>query len=511
MDIVKKTSEYVLIAGLVLCATIYSTQTIVKRLPVRDIAWALTAVVLIILVTTRRIDFSILKRWIFPAFAGYLLFSVASFGKAVNFGEWFYDVSRTALMIIYLFLAVLVIKKDIARYVMLLAVVLGIYGLWCYPVTIMGNRNFWGQANFLMLVFCVYSIFNYKSFWRYASLVGGALACANIYFSRNKASWLACVMFVLAISIFYRKAFVVMALLIVVVVGLLLISPEKYGVMNSLIIRLEQWRETLIMTRDNFMVGAGNWKIAINNYAYDFKSCPEASKTLVYKSPHNDYLWVMAETSIFGLFFYLAIFALGLFYAYKSHNVFIFAGIVGYMTIAFFSFPRERDFHSMVLILLLALALKGYHIRSEYYIPKLFFCSVSLLVMGIVLVNFGIRYVSEVNCRRSRISSNNEPQKALEYLSNISILTTLDYYTTPYYFHRANLHDRLGNKKAALIDYERACAANPGYIYAQASLGRAYFYEGKISKAIECYKKALAIRPDYGLARENIRIIKDSI
>lgn len=504
MDILKK---YTLIVGLVLCATIYSTETLVKRVPVRDIVWVLTAVVLTILLTARgKIDFSVLKRWIFPVFWGYLLFSLVSGFKAVNFGEWFYDISRTVLMMVYLFLAVSVIKEGIAKPIVILTIGLALYGLALWPVSTMGNKNFWGQANFLLLIFCLYSAFHYKSIWQQIGIVGGWLAFANILISQSKAVWLACIVFALAISVFYRKTFLIAVVLIMFTGVVFLIFPKRIGLRSSFAIRIDQWRETLRMTKDNFMVGAGNWKIAVNDYGYNFKASPNAQLTEFFKSPHNDYLWVLAEKSIFGLFFYLAIFALGLFYAYKSHNVVIFAGLVGYMTFAFFSFPRERAFHSMFLVLLLAVAVNGYHIKSDFYIPKPVFCIVTLLVLGAVLVSFHARYVGEANCEKARRAET--PQKALEYLANISPLATLDYYTRPYHWHRANLHSKLGNEEEAFRDYKRAYEMNPGNIYILASLGRAFYRNGQPLRAVKCYEKVLRVRPDFELAKYNLAMIK---
>ncbi|KKN74428.1 hypothetical protein LCGC14_0390480 [marine sediment metagenome] len=507
MDILKKTTEYTLIAGLVLCATLYSTETLVKRVPARDIAWCLTAIVLVL--TIRRIDFSVLKQWIFPAFAGYLIVTLISGYFAANFGEWYYDCSRTSLMMVYLFLAVSVIDKDIAKPIIILAIGLGVYGLMFWPVATMGNKNFWGQANFLMLVLCVYSIFHYKGFWQQIGLAGGWLAFANILVSRPKSVWLACIVFVLAVSVFYRKAFLIAVVLTVVVGGVFLIFPEKVGLPSSLTIRLEQWRETLRMTEDNFMVGAGNWKIAVNDYAYNLKASPEAGMTQFFKSPHNDYLWVLAEKSIFGLFFYIAIFALGLFYAYKSRNVFIFAGLAGYMTIAFFSFPQERPFPSMFLVLLLALAVKGYHIKSKFRFPRPVFYIVALSILGAGMVSFHARYVGQVNYRRARFETTYP--RAIERLSNISVFSTLDHYTTPYYWLRASLQAKAGNKEESLKDYKLAVEANPGNIYAQSSLGLALYQDGQVNEAIECYEKALAIRPDFEIAKSNIAMIKKGL
>ena len=522
MDILKKTSEYILTASLILCAVIYSTQTITKRIPVRDLIWVCAAIILTILVTIQGVDFSVFKRKIFWAFGGYLVFSLISLINVINFGEWFYDICRTALMLVYLFLAFSVVTKDIAKPIVLLAIGLGIYGLFNLPLHLapmMGNKNFWGQAHFLLLIFCLYSVFNYKGFWRDAGLIGGLLSIQNICFSYPKSVWLGCIVSVLACLVFNRKALIIAIILILIIGGAFLANPKQLHVANSINGRLDQWCESMRMVKDHFMIGAGQWKIVINDYSRNFTSGTqptiEAGKTTMFKSPHNDFVWVLAETGPFGFLCYLSIFLFGLFYAYKSHNIFIFAGIAGYMAIACFSFPREKTFHSMFSILLLALSLKGYHgyiksKRSLLFI-RMNFCIITLLILGMVSLSFGSQYIGQYNYVKAHKAAINGIGDPLEYLSHISPLATLDYHTMPYYWHRATIHKYKGNKVESFADYKMAYKANPNNIYVLASMGHAFFYNDQPDAAIECYEKALVVRPDFTVASENIKMIKADI
>lgn len=62
------------------------------------------------------------------------------------------------------------------------------------------------------------------------------------------------------------------------------------------------------------------------------------------------------------------------------------------------------------------------------------------------------------------------------------------------------------NRKAAIKHYKKAIALRPDYAKALNNLGAAYFEEGRINAAIGQYKKALAIEPFYLKAQQNLAL-----
>jgi type IV pilus biogenesis/stability protein PilW len=63
---------------------------------------------------------------------------------------------------------------------------------------------------------------------------------------------------------------------------------------------------------------------------------------------------------------------------------------------------------------------------------------------------------------------------------------------------------RQGNYTAALRDLLKAESLDPSDYYVQDDLGLAYYYKGQAEKAIYHFQKALAIKDDYGPARNNL-------
>jgi len=63
------------------------------------------------------------------------------------------------------------------------------------------------------------------------------------------------------------------------------------------------------------------------------------------------------------------------------------------------------------------------------------------------------------------------------------------------------------NRKLAIRHYKKAIALKPDYVKALNNLGAAYFEEGRINAAIAHYKKALAIEPFYLKAQQNLALV----
>lgn len=59
----------------------------------------------------------------------------------------------------------------------------------------------------------------------------------------------------------------------------------------------------------------------------------------------------------------------------------------------------------------------------------------------------------------------------------------------------------------AINIYKKAIALKPDYVEAYLGLGEAYFCKGEYNKAIESYKKAIALKPDYAEAYYSLGVI----
>ncbi len=553
----KKLELYILILGVILCATVRSVATLDQSLTNRFIVWSLITVILVILILVRakRTDFSIFKRAIFCFFLGYTAMAFFSYNSEINQGEWVYETLKILLMLIYFGIACLILKdmKDIAKPLTILTVCLGVYGLWSLNkvyinggvtagIGTMGNKNMWAQAMLLLMPFCI-SVLKNKG-WRLIGITGIVLALADIFISDSRGVILALIISViLTAMVFDRRIFftcIILGLLCVCVVNRCKDTVYVNKMLNteSSKDRLATWKQTLRMTNDEFMVGAGQWKIHVAKYAAGFKQ-KLSFLAVFYNRPHNDFLWVLAELSIFGLICYLFIFLLGLWYAIHGENKLVFAGLVAYIVIAFVAYPKERAFASMMLCIYLALAIKSCHPVSKephkfslseilrhgqtHYLferPKLnlsmpVICASSaivLSVLGMCFYDFCVRYQTDIKSKKVHFAKKDGANEIIiKELSYIPKLSTVDTHGIPYHYYRGLAYTTLGDKKKGIMDYSIAYTQNPWHFWNLLCLGQAFFEINQPIKAAEFYEAALDIRPNHQVVKEDLEKIKSTM
>ena len=166
----KRLEPYILILGLFACCLV--TDTGVDYFNIRYVMFAVLAIVLFLMQSVRAmqgdLDLSILKRAIFPVFGGYLLVSIFSLVFAVNVSEGLYQILKSFLFFVFIFEIAVMDKRPIIRAMVLLAIVVGAYGVWdffkidliSYRSGLMGGKNLQSSACLLLLPFCVYLWFD---------------------------------------------------------------------------------------------------------------------------------------------------------------------------------------------------------------------------------------------------------------------------------------------------------------------------------------------------------------
>ncbi|MBT6516593.1 MAG: tetratricopeptide repeat protein, partial [Candidatus Marinimicrobia bacterium] len=75
------------------------------------------------------------------------------------------------------------------------------------------------------------------------------------------------------------------------------------------------------------------------------------------------------------------------------------------------------------------------------------------------------------------------------------------------YYNLGIAYNNQGNYTKAIESYKKAIELKPDYALAYNNLGIAYNNQGNYTKAIESYKKAIELKPDYALAYNNRAII----
>ncbi len=517
-----KFEKTILIIGIVLCCTVscalmHDVTFIPRWLTLSVVTLALSLSLIgkrIMLSNELSTSLSVPINFVTLSFGLYLAAAALSLLRAYNVGEGLFEVCKITLLFCFLIVVYSTIKDigNIAPYVATLTYLLGLYGLYRIFSTgssgyfaTMANKNIWAQANLLLLPFCLYLFFRKAGVWRVIGGFASFLAITNIALSQVRSAILGLVISIAVVAVIKGHAFFVSCLCLCLLAVAIISINNGLEVINSdsLKERLCVWRQTVNLIKDKFWVGAGNWQLEIPNYARGFRQ-NKAFETEFTVRPHNDYLWVASELSPVGLVFYLSIFGFSIFYA--RHNPYILMGLISYMVIAFFSFPKERAALSMILIIYIALA--SSQSTSVSWVDRVMSCVIPVCVILIMFI-FAARARAECDSKVIRLAYANKDWPAVLKLSDkLRLPSYIDLYGTPTCYYTALAYDQLGDYRNALITYAKAGLAHANHLYILSGLGLCYYTFGDYDKAEFCYKKALIIKPDYVGLQQNLQAIK---
>ena len=529
----KKIEPYILLLGFILCCSISSPRLIDMELLSRHIAFAAITIVLFVLIIRRSmretIDFSILKRWIFPVFAGYLLVSAITLIWAINKAECLNEILKIVVLFFYLFCAVVIDKKIIIKYLPVIAIVLCCVGLYEFYIIkpdrlvgTMSNKNLWSSGLFMLLPLCVYSAFAYKNIWRTIGIVGSILILINISLMMCRSVWLAVIITGCFVMTKKPKLLLILVAAIVIILDisyLLKDNPRVISLKDRITCRMSLsergllWGQTLKMVRDNPLgVGAGNWKIKapIYDYGDDFIG-NRAFNEIYYQRTHNDFLCVLAEIGFVGSAFYLGIFGFVFYYLFKNFNglaLMVFSGVVGCMIVSFFSYSKERTFLPMMLMFYFALAISNYHKPVPLEISKAriySYSNVALASLVFALTVFCIRYKAEASVGKIYMAKLNKDWKAVvNEIENYSPLYSVCPLAKPVKMYYGQANEILGQKEQALYYYNEALKANPNHVDVWTKIGTLHSSLGRYEEGIKAYHKAINICPGFSVALANL-------
>jgi O-antigen ligase len=284
--------------------------------------------------------------------------------------------------------------------------------------------------------------------------------------------------------------------------------------------RLLTWRKSLRMAREKPWtgVGPGNWKIDFPRFGTDdirIVGGEKEDEESAFVRPHNDFLWVHCETGIPGALLYGAFF-LALFHACcrirrrsidpdaRAYAVALFAYLVGYLVDASFSFPRERIVHSMFLMLSAA-SLSATPSREEAVGPAAIATSrwvnrlkwPILLLSAFWVITGWIRLGSEKWMHAAlQARAEGRWQDVVDAVGKVNhTFYPLDVFGNPVMFYRGTGYYLLGDPARSRSAFEEASRDHPYHAHTLNDLGTAMGLAGEPVKAIECYDRALALRP----------------
>lgn len=518
-------------------------------------------------------DFSILRQKIFPVLIAYLAVVIISILFATNYKESFFDIIRTFILAATAGIAATIFvhtekwKEKIPVFVIIAALIAVSIGMAQYynnvinatsktlsdgrPVIymvfgLMFQKNEYSTALALMLPFVGYAIYAYKKHMRVISAITAFLLLAMIVLVQTRAVWVGLALAVVLTSIvviLYARKLNFPILLRNILIGLMLASTIGIGIIFSMerpkddfsllgrirsitdtrsqhnIHRLNIWRSTITLIKDNPLtgIGAGNWRL---NAAYYFDGSFDQVPQLNWARPHNDFLWVFSEKGIIGFLLYLGIFGFGFYYLfYILHHsrdqkdrimaLLLFGGFITYLGTSFFGFPYERINHQVYLALMIGAAAAMYHkIKpSKNFHPKPIHVLAPLIALSVFGAYFGYRTTKqETYLNKALGASHKEDWRAYLHFARLADnpLKSLDPLSNPPEYYEGMALAKLNRHHEAVIAYEKAFKQFPNNMWILNWMGQSYYHTGQYEKAVECLEKVIRIIPAHSEAYINL-------
>lgn len=506
-----------------------------------------------------------------------LLVSALSLTQAVNFSEGVFGLLRSTQVVIFFVLLVQVFYhypmciRVAVRGAVVTGLILSCIGIAQYvdlgfgwipgnglPSATMANKNLYASALLLTIPFALSEWLTSQSYWRFISLASWALSLIAIVVSQTRAVWLALLLAAVATVIIafrsrrasradrssrlpgwkgapVRSALLIAAILLAI--GAFSVTQDKGPSdrqvsqdllsTQSLKVRLFLWTRTVDMWLESPILGHGleQWRILFPKHGTQGRRPTLQLGTFIYQNPHNDYLWVLAETGVFGFLLYCAVFGIALRQVYYVINsppdsdsrilaLCMLLGIIGYAVDAIFSYPRARIFHGVYFSLMLAIVISQYRtvqpattaVRRNPGIA-LYLLFALFTVVG-VLVGWS-RINAEIHTKRAVHAGLKKDWQTVsrEAEAAQSPWTTLDPTGMPIVKLKGVALFESGDYAAALECFKTSYTQSPYQIQVLDNLAACYAATGDASSAILMCQRVLDLSPNHENALLNLAVL----
>jgi O-antigen ligase len=572
-----------LIAALVVCLPlVYLNTTLDPTQPIRFLILAIALAILSATLLARLYrsrsnhDLSVLRRLIFPVCGIYVVISAASVMQAINVADAIYDLAKVLLSGVLLVCATLVLSSDkratrlLTKAMLISGGLLATIGVCQYygiaftdipgngmPAGTMANKNLLASIVCMALPFGLYATLRFDRAWSIVGFLEVMLSFWVILLGQTRASWVALTLAASVVIPLYiiwlfrsglspaSRSQALKRLLAVAVVALLIVLGAVSGSIlrsgqdsifarvksiithqdNSSQERLALWSKSWQLFKQHPLsgVGIGNWKVVCPGLGLTRTNAETGD--VYFQQPHNDYLWVLTETGVFGLTAYSLIYFLALGYAVRAllrrpsqdEAVFVLLmlfAMICYLVDSFFHYPRERVELVMFSTLILS-AIVSIHHRLQPSLGRVSrsIVAVSLtacLLFSLAILALGaVRFAGETHIRKAWLakSAKNWSEVVRQVDQARSSLLTLDPTATPLAWYRGVARFSLNESEQACRDFALAYQDNPNHPHVLNNLGTCAELGGDHNQAGDYYEQAVRIAPRFDDAWLNLTAI----
>jgi len=507
------------------------------------------------------------------AFLLYYFFTALSLLWALNTANAVFEIQKVfAALATYLFLRILLLRTEgkVIPFILRCNLILTILILAVVFLQIITHEHFGrlifkgfkkvegfsAQRNllcsflYLTLVFNILgAIYGKSKKWRLAYLIPISIQVLIILLFQVRAVYMAlfvssvCFLigFQYILKYFNLKKAIIFSALFILITGIILtrlmlsdddlkiylekINVTQYVQSKTGKERILMWKRTaqLIGERAWTGVGAGNWAIFYPNETTKVRV--EYGKFAFFQRPHNDFVWVFSEIGILGGLAYLVLFVSILIPAFrfmiKKGNsdeqlkiLVVFTGLLGYIVIANFSFPKERIEHQIWLALILSML--TYYLHDYFkHKPTLSLLKVNNRVLiGMLLAGlcFNLiigyyRYQGEKVMKSVYVNSLSLQDKMQLLDKAQSYFYTSDHVGFPLAWHQGMTANAIPQPEEALRYFITAYQLHPNNFRILNDLAGAYNVAGNYEEAIRHFETAHRLYPEGEASIYNLAIL----
>jgi len=269
--------------------------------------------------------------------------------------------------------------------------------------------------------------------------------------------------------------------------------------------RFELWHNSIdLIKNESFIsgVGIGSWKLVFPKYS---KNTWRVMKGDVqFQRPHNDFILMFCELGIVGFLFYSLLFSFIIknilikIYSSRDNILYylILFGVFSYIIFALNSFPRERFFHNVILVLFFAISTSNKNIFLNKNLKNYRKWLILLIMFFSIFYSF-TRFKGEIYAKNAFYSmKNNNWIQVIENVNKINLnFYNINPVSAPIHWMNGVAHLNLNNWDEAIQSFILAEKNHPNNSKLLNDIASFYYLKEDYYQAIFYYEKSLNLAP----------------